>query len=133
MIKWTDGTQKSLVKTDNFYLKNNQLFIGGKVPLLYQAVASWRCYKMFTRILLYFLKLLRNLEKYLALFHKCTLWRILLLEQNRYYHEQKTIACKMIATIFRCIFLFSNSPIEYFQLPEIFTSFLPERIVSDRQ
>ena len=39
---------------------------------------------------------------------------------------------KMIATIFRCIFLFSNSPIEYFQLPEIFTSFLPERIVSDR-
>ena len=32
---------------------------------------------------------------------------------------------------FWIIFLFSNSPIEYFQLPEIFTNFLPERIVWD--
>ena len=33
----------------------------------------------------------------------------------------------MIGTIFRFIFLFSNSPLEYFQLPEIFTSRLQER------
>ena len=30
MIKWTDGTRKSHVKIENLYLKNTQVFIGGR-------------------------------------------------------------------------------------------------------